>query len=404
MSIAAASPALHFKVPLALQVADGRFVLRGKLHVAAPVALHPYLRIRLEGAGGGLFESDSRERLGVGWLPRGDYRVDILLPSNLPAGVARYRVDAGHRAAMADANVSSIDGRFEAPRPAEGAPTPLIWSIESIAPTPPLAALSWSKGHSDWFFRHFDHAGQTVMTYMLGDSPLLRGRILDVGCGDGITDLSIALRSGCKELVGVDPFRGYEKLAKVIAENHLPPDAMPPNLRFMPESANSLPFADDSFDVVISWGSLEHIAGGYAQALSEIRRVLRPGGLFFVHPGLYFSHFGHHLGEFSSEPHFHLKKPPEEVKRIVFETPINRIDRSGHLAAPEEYWQWFRELNPITVTKFEQELRALDFQPWRVALRTEGVIEYTPEIERYPMQDLATNEVYISCVSRKKPQ
>ena len=52
---------------------------------------------------------------------------------------------------------------------------------------------------------------------------------------------------------------------------------------------------------------------------------------------------------------------------------------------------------------FEKELRALDFQPWRVALRTEGLVEYTPEIEHYPMQDLATNELYVSCVSRKKP-
>jgi ubiquinone/menaquinone biosynthesis C-methylase UbiE len=398
-----ASPALRFQAPLTTSLVEGRFLLRGRLIITAPIALQPFLRIRVEAADGTVIGSDSRDKLQVGWLPRGDYRIDILLPSHMPAGTTRYRVDVGHRAAMADTIVSSVDGRFDPPRPGEGAPTPLIWVIEAVAPTPPLGALSWSKGHSDWFYRHFDHAGPTVMSYMLGDSPQLRGSILDVGCGDGITDLSIALRTGCRELVGVDPFRGYENLAKVIEENHLPPDVMPPNLSFMPESANSLPFADDSFDVVISWGSLEHIAGGYDQALQEIRRVLRSGGLFFVHPGLYFSNFGHHLGEFSSEPHFHLKKPLDEVKRIVFETPINRIDRSGHEATPEEYWQWFRELNPITVTKFEQELRALDFMPWRVALRTEGVIEYTPEIERYPMQDLATNEVYISCVSRKKP-
>ena len=146
---------------------------------------------------------------------------------------------------------------------------------------------------------------------MLGDSPLLRGRILDVGCGDGITDLSIALRTHCRgELVGVDPFRGFERLPRILAENGLPSDVIPPNLRFLAEDANRLPFPDDSFDVVISWGSLEHIAGGYERALREVRRVLRPQGLFFVHPGLYFSNFGHHLGEFSNEPHFHLKKSP----------------------------------------------------------------------------------------------
>ncbi len=263
--------------------------------------------------------------------------------------------------------------------------------------------MSWRKGHADWFFRHFDHAGPTVISYMLGDSPLLRGRILDVGCGDGITDLSVALRTRCRELVGIDPFRGYERLPQILADNGLPADVIPPNLRFLPEDANRLPFADDSFDVVISWGSLEHIAGGYAKALREIRRVLRPQGLLFVHPGLYYSNFGHHLGEFSSEPHFHLKKSPDEIRRIVFETPPNYLDRAGEFARPSSTGSGSGSSIRSPSPGFEQELRALDFQPWRVALRTEGVIEYTPEIEHYPMQDLATNELYVSCVSRKKP-
>ena len=59
-------------------------------------------------------------------------------------------------------------------------------------------------------------------------------------------------------------------------------------------------------------------------------------------------------------------------------------------------------MNPITVTRIEQELRALEFRPWRVALRTEPLIEYTPEIEHYPLQDLATTELYSSWISRKK--
>ena len=75
--------------------------------------------------------------------------------------------------------------------------------------------LSWKRGHADWFFRHFDHAAATVQSYMLGDSPKLRGRILDVGCGDGITDLGLALRTGCEELVGDRSLQGYEKLPEI---------------------------------------------------------------------------------------------------------------------------------------------------------------------------------------------
>ena len=385
----------------AVETVDGRPTLRGTLRITAPIVILPFLQVRIEGAGGVVADANLRGSMHVGWLPRGAYRFDVVLPHSLPKGHARYAVEAGYREAMNDDTVGDrIEGRFTMPSSA-GDAVPIGFSLEGIAPTPALASLSWRKGHADWFFRHFDHAGPTVISYMLGDSPLLRERILDVGCGDGITDLSVALRTRCRELVGIDPFRGYERLPEIIAQNGLPPDCIPPNLRFLPEDANRLPFADDSFDVVISWGSLEHIAGGYDRALREVRRVLKPQGLFFVHPGLYYSNFGHHLGEFSSEPHFHLKKSQEEIRRIVFDTPPNYLDRSGEFASPEQYWQWFRELNPITVTRFEHELRELDLQPWRVALRTADLIEYTPEIEHYTMQDLATNELYVSCVNRK---
>ncbi|HYC37818.1 MAG TPA: class I SAM-dependent methyltransferase [Usitatibacter sp.] len=382
--------------PPRLELADGRAVLRTALRVESAIALVPHLRLQLPGAQGNSAESHY-----IAWLPRGEYRVDAILPRGVPAGSASFALEAWHQREMAYEKADRVEGEVQVPQPAAGAPEAIGWSVEALPPAPPLSELSWRKGHSDWFFRHFDHAGPTVMSYLLGDSPLLRGRILDVGCGDGITDLSIALRSGCRELVGIDPFRGYERLPGIVMQNHLPPDVIPRNLRFLPESGNALPFEDDSFDVVVSWGSLEHIAGGYMQCLREIRRVLRPEGLFFVHPGLYYSNYGHHLGEFSSEPFFHLKKPLEEVRRIVFETPPSYMDRSGEFATPAQYWQWFRELNPITVAGFEQELRSLDFQPWRVAIRTEGLIEYTPEIERYPMQDLATAELYVSCVNRK---
>jgi hypothetical protein len=77
------------------------------------------------------------------------------------------------------------------------------------------------------------------------------------------------------------------------------------------------------------------------------------------------------------------------------------MDRAGHVATPAEYWQWFTELNRIGVGEFERELRALGFEPWRVALRSSDLVEYTPELQRYPMQDLATVELYLSAWNRK---
>ncbi len=93
--------------------------------------------------------------------------------------------------------------------------------------------------------------------------------------------------------------------------------------------------------------------------------------------------------------------PPEELRQAVLSMPPQRMDRDGHVATPEEYWQWFTELNPIRVADFERELRELGFEPWRVALRSSDLVEYTPELQRYAIQDLATAELYLSAWNRK---
>ena len=395
------SHAMKLEGPFAIEDAAGRAALCGRLRVEAPVVFLPGLRLRVEGAGGAL-SADSVDTHHLGWLPRGSYRVRAFLPGALGAGAYRFSVEAHHREALADAAAARLEGGFSLGGPAAAPGDALAWTVEAVAPGVAVENLSWKRGHADWFFRHFDHASATAVSYLLADSPKLRGRILDVGCGDGITALGVALRTGCEELVAIDPFRGFDRLPEILAANHLPPDTIPGRVRFLGEDANFLPFADDSFDVVISWAAVEHFAGGYLQALREMKRVLKPDGLLFIHPGLYYCNAGHHLAEYCTEPFFHLRKTREQIREIVFTARPHYEDRAGETPTPAQHWQWFNELNPITVTRFEQELRALEFEPWRVAIRTEGLVEYTPETLAYPMQDLAINELYASCINRKK--
>lgn len=338
------------------------------------------------------------------WLPRGLYSCHALAPRlDLPPGEYRAHIALWHgrraqaiKAAEAVIELRAASGEGQGPK--------LAWQLEGRGKTTQIDELSWRLGAGDWFYKHFDHAARTVASYFLGDSPLLTGRVLDVGCGDGITDLGLALRWQPESFIGVDPFRGYERLPQILDGARMPRDAVPENLKFMPADANDLPFEDNHFDVVVSWGSLEHIVGGYAKALAEIRRVLKPDGLAFLHPGLFYSDVGNHLGEFAfarAEPYVHLKRSREQLREMVLAATPDYIDRSGEFSTPEQYWQWFTELNPITVDAFEREIRALGFEPWRVALRTHERVDYTRELQRYSFVDLAVGELYLSAYNRK---
>lgn len=86
-------------------------------------------------------------------------------------------------------------------------------------------------------------------------------RVLEVGCGQG--HLTKALADRGVDIIGVD------------ANPHAPDVADHPRVRHM--RAEALEFDDRSFDLVVSVHAIEHIPE-LAQALSEMARVLEPGG------------------------------------------------------------------------------------------------------------------------------
>lgn len=391
--------------------ADGS-ILVVEFEVQRAIVMDPDLVVIARDAQGEpLWGRRFRDHQDAAWLPRGRYAFSCWAAGPLDE-VATLDVELRRRSPASAGKVATCDrqlvpvGTLGSTSVSFEGRNSAMMMLRAVGDSPAPETLSWARDHGDWFHRHFDHAARTIVHYLMKDSDLLQGRVLDMGCGDGITDLAVALYCEPALMIGVDPFSGFDRLPEIMAANHVPADAVPDCLRYAAEDGNHLPFPDDSFDVVLSWGSLEHIAGGYHQALREIKRVLRDGGLFFVHPGLYYSNYGHHLGEFSDEPFFHLKKTEEDLRELVLSTTPRYMDRSGEFSSPAQYWQWYKELNPITVTEFEKELRAFEFEPWRVAIRTEDVIEYTPEILSYPMQDLATVELYAVCRNRKleRPQ
>ena len=96
-----------------------------------------------------------------------------------------------------------------------------------------------------------------------------RGRVLDVGCGDGDT-AGLFLKQLGREYVGVDVSRAAVQSAR----------SRDLDARQIDDAA-SLPFDDNSFDSVVCIEVLEHLWMPNLAA-AEILRVLKPGGTFFA--------------------------------------------------------------------------------------------------------------------------
>lgn len=110
---------------------------------------------------------------------------------------------------------------------------------------------------------------QKVLT-ALEDSLKSNERMLDLGCGYGFTAKFLGDCLGFKEVYGID-----------VDDNRLGIAQERVNALKVDLETDQLPFPDDFFDMVISFGVLEHLRY-YDTSVKEAYRVLRSGGIFFV--------------------------------------------------------------------------------------------------------------------------
>ncbi len=102
--------------------------------------------------------------------------------------------------------------------------------------------------------------------------PVGCGRVLDIGCGPAV--MAEELLKQAYEVFGIDLSPGMIGYGRDRMQSH------PAGSRCHLSVGNieRLGFADGYFDAVVAMGVIEYLAS-YDQALAEIRRVLRPGGV-----------------------------------------------------------------------------------------------------------------------------
>jgi SAM-dependent methyltransferase len=106
-------------------------------------------------------------------------------------------------------------------------------------------------------------------------------RVLDVGCGNGFLLVEAARRLTTGRATGIDLWRpdaGGQSGEAVRRNARL--EGVADRIEVQDADARALPFADGTFDVVLSGLMLHHAGGGgdRERALREMARVVKPGG------------------------------------------------------------------------------------------------------------------------------
>ncbi|QTF07356.1 methyltransferase domain-containing protein [Brenneria izadpanahii] len=172
-------------------------------------------------------------------------------------------------------------------------------------------------------------------------SPFPHACVIDVGCGAG--HASFAAAQVTANVVAYDlSAQMLEVVAQAAEQRNLT------NIRTQQGVAESLPFADASADIVISRYSAHHWHD-VGQALREIRRVLKPGGLVIM---------------------MDVVSPGHPVLDIYLQT-VEKLRDTSHVRdySPGEWLTMFTDAGFI-VRNVASDRLTLEFGSWIARMRT----------------------------------
>lgn len=109
------------------------------------------------------------------------------------------------------------------------------------------------------------------------------GLMLDIGTGYGYLPVEIARNFPDIKIIGIDIETALLEDGHKNATKHGVSDRVP----FLQARAENLPFPDNTFDLVLSTMSL-HLWQNRQKGITEMKRVLKPGGRVLIMVGSYY--------------------------------------------------------------------------------------------------------------------
>jgi SAM-dependent methyltransferase len=242
-----------------------------------------------------------------------------------------------------------------------------------------------------WFDAHFDEAAGQVLEFLTPADGSLEGKVVgDVGSGDGIIDLSLTIKGRPAKFVGfdvrptdVDALLRSAQAAGVANE-------LPAELSFAASEIDRLPAPDNYFDALVSWSVFEHVSQP-VRMLSEIARVLKPGGMLFLQLWpFYHSEHGGHLWPHYDGSFPHLLRGREEIETHITGRRATDPTRDG--------LDEFRSLNRVTVDELQRAMLAAGLRTAKVEFISEAV--YIPRaLAHLSLTDVGISGVKLMAVA-----
>jgi SAM-dependent methyltransferase len=225
----------------------------------------------------------------------------------------------------------------------------------------------------------------------------LGGRVLDAGCGGGGMPLSLAEHASF--VIGIDPIDRFSDAGVQLArEQRLA------HLHFARADGQALPFRDSSFDLVLSHAVIEHVPDA-SRYLQECRRVLRPGGAFYLSTAPYLSFAGAHLPRLRVPVPLHLllgramafrtfrtlaRRAPWLLREPAHENSFIRDARRGVVKEDDL-------LEKVRVRRLRALIAGAGFRVQREELHVTGTVRRLPSaLARWLRDSALTQDMLIS--------
>jgi SAM-dependent methyltransferase len=155
---------------------------------------------------------------------------------------------------------------------------PAYWPVAMASTL--LAASFCAGGLVTRSVGQYERAFLPMVDLLSGDEKV----VLDAGCGAGRTTIALGRAQKTAQIVALDRFDSdyIEGGGKLLLEQNLREAGLAERVRIERGDLTALPFADQSFDAVVSAHAIDHLGKSTERGLREILRVLKLGGRFLL--------------------------------------------------------------------------------------------------------------------------